>query len=296
MHISLFLSISTHCADLLDIQQDLVSCDMSIFESWRCWSLEDHCKAIQALYFNAYSALVRILERACHTTTYFADLKKSMRNVGRVENLMQADSLSAFFHSLGIDKHWDDLYSLSVAIACLPKAEKHTARKVFNHYRSHLKAYRRAISIKDRGAVMKASDSEEVKADLVPLEITVDKDIEDYTWEECVTMGNRFFGVRVQFSSARPGSTILVFMVPKTLAREIEEKLSKPIVQWMMKELSIRRVRALEMFDNDVSGAMSPDSIRAGLESGVDFLSRTEVRVCEGECYACLGACHILLV
>ena len=100
----------------------------------------------------------------------------------KVENLEHTDSLSKFFHSLGVDKQWDDLYFLSLAIARLPKGEKRTARKVFNHYRSHLRAYRRAMSIKDRETMVKASDREDKEADLVPLEIIVDKDIEDFIY------------------------------------------------------------------------------------------------------------------
>ena len=98
-------------------------------------------------------------------------------------------------------------------------------------------------------------------------------------------MGNHFFGVHVQFCSARPGSTILVFRVSKTLAREIEEKLFKPDVKWMMKELGIQRVRAPGMFNKEVTGTIASSCIRAGLQTGVDFLSLTEV---SGRYIACL--------
>ena len=255
---------------------------MSVFESWgHRRSREDRYEAIQALYSNAYSALVRILERVCRTTTYLDVLKKRMRNNLRAEKLEQADSLSGFFQSIGIEERWDNLYFLRVAISCLPpiaKREKATARKVYNLYRHHLRAYQRSTSIKDWEVLMKAHEDQDKEAGLVPLEITVTKDIEDYTWEECATMGNRFFGGHVQFCSARPGnSTIIVFMVPKTLAREIEEKLSKPDVVWTMKELGFQRVHAPGMFDKDVTAVISADSIRAGLESGVDFISLTKV-------------------
>ena len=288
--------ISIDHVDLLDVQQDLISCDVTVFESLEgCQFLEDRNNAIQALFRNAYSALLRIFERACQTTTYLANLKKRMRNDGRMEKLEQAVSLSAIFQSLEVEKQWNDLSFLIVAIACLPpeaKKEKAAARMVFNHYRSHLNAYKRTTSIKDSEAVMKAYGKDE-KADLVPLEITVDKDIEDYTWEECVTLGNRFFGVPTRLCSARPGSTILVFMVPKTLAREIEEMLTKPEFGWLMKELGVLRVHSPGIFYKDVTAAISPKSIRVGLESEVDFISLTEVSVC---CILCVCACMHVLV
>ena len=279
----------------------MISCDVSFFESWgHQRSQEDRYKAIQTLYSNAYFALVRILERVCHTTTYLDVLKKRMRNDLRAEKLEQADSLSGFFQSLGIDEQWENLYFLSVAISCLPpiaKREKATARKVYNLYRHHLIAYQRSTSIKDREVLMKAHEDQDKEAGLVPLEITVTKDIEDYTWEECVTMGNRFFGGHVRFCSARPGnSTIIVFMVPKTLAREIEEKLSKPDVVWTMKELGFQRVHAPGMFDRNVTAVISADSIRSGLESGVDFISLT--KVCALCAYICVhpNVCICVLV
>ena len=140
---------------------------------------------------------------------------------------------------------------------------------------------------------MKVHEDQDSEAGLIPLEITVVKNIEDYTWEECVTLGNRFFAVHRQFCSARPGnSTTLLFLVLNTLAREIEKKLSKPDVQWMMKELGIQKVQALRKFKKDVTAAFSTESIRAGLVSGVDFISLTEVCVCVCVCMrVCVSVC-----
>ena len=280
IHFSVYVSIDY--VDQLDIQQDLISCDVIVFETYEDGqSSERRNKAIRDLFQNAYSALLYIFERASQTTTYLADLKKRMHNVGRIEKLEHAVSLRAIFQSLEVEKQWNDLRLLIVAIACLPleaKKEKAAARMVFNHYRSHLNAYKRTTSIKDSEALMKAYGKDE-EADLVPLEITVDKNIENYTWEECVTMGNRFFGVPARPRSARPGSTILVFMVPKTLARKIEEKLSKPDIRWLMKELGVLQVHPPGICNKEMTAAISPHSIRVGLESGVDFISLTEVNV-----------------
>ena len=213
------------------MKQDIVSCDISIFENWRCRSQEDRQKAIEELYSNAYFVLVRIFGRACQATTCLVDLKQRIHNDARARKKWeQADSVNAFFLSLGIDKQWDDLHFLNVVIACLPKTEKITARKVLNHYRSHLRSFRMATSIRDRKVVRSVSDGDDKEGNLAPWEIKVDKDIEECTWEECVTMGNRFFGVALKVpedcilsGGARPGSTTLIFMVPKTSAKEIKE-------------------------------------------------------------------------
>ena len=277
----------SHCVDLLDVKQDLISCDTSVFDSGG-----NRHDAIRALFCNAFFLLDRVLKRACRTTTYLADLKetalhhvKTRQMDVEIEKLKQADAPRKIFMALGVDEQWSNLYFLNVAVMCLSEEaekEKKTARAVLQHYKNHLRAYNTATSVKHKNAAMTVPHCEMVGGDLVGMEIFVDKDIEEYSYEDCITMGNHFFGVNldyVQFCSARPGSTILVFMVPTTLAREIKEKLSKPDVQWTMKELGICHVRAPGVFDEDVTIAISLNCIRAGLQSGVDFLSRTEVCV-----------------
>ena len=263
-------------------------CDMSIFEVQG-----DRNKAIRALFCNAYYLLVRILRRAC-TTTYLADLKETavhhvtVRNLDvNVEILKQAESLSAVFQALGTDEQWNDLHFLSTSVMCLPDEavrERQTALMVLNHYRSHLRAYRKAMPIKDGAVVLKTSNHDHIGGDFVHMEITLAEDIDKLSCEDCVKVGNHFFGYDFDhnhFCDARPGnSTTLVFIVPKTLVRKVQEKLSSPDVLWMMKELGVCRVQSPGLFNKDVTKALSPASIREGLQSGVDFVSQTEVCAC----------------
>ena len=98
------------------------------------------------------------------------------------------------------------------------------------------------------------------------------------------------------FCGARPSSTMLVFMVLETLTKEIKEKLSQPGVQWTMKELGFCHVQVPGTFDEDVTEALSPDSIREGLLSGVDFISRTKVCVWVSVGVCVCGMCVVCVV
>ena len=125
--------------------------------------------------------------------------------------------------------------------------------------------------------------------------------IENYTWQECHN-GESLFRCQlrgsedcIHFVGARPGSNTLVFMVPETLTKEIKEKLSQPGVQWTMKELGFCQVKAPGMFE-DVTEALSPDSIREGLLSGVDFISRTKVCVWVSVGVCVCGTCVVCVV
>ena len=76
----------------------------------------------------------------------------------------------------------------------------------------------------------------------------------------------------------------------------IKEKLSQPGVQWTMKELGFCHVQVPGTFDEDVTEALSPDSIREGLLSGVDFISRTKVCVWVSVGVCVCGTCVVCVV
>ena len=138
---------------------------------------------------------------------------------------------------------------------------------------------------------------------LVVAEITVDKDIDEYTCNDCLILWKKFLVVKlgilegsIQFCDARPGnSTTLLFTVPHTFAERAEMKLSKPDALWTMKELGILRVHVLGMFNVDLRKhpAVPSVSIREGLESGVDFIALTKVCLC---CVVCVCVCVCVLV
>ena len=82
---------------------------------------------------------------------------------------------------------------------------------------------------------------------MVVTEITVDKEIDEYTCHDLLDLWKLFLvdtleipEDRIEYRLARPGnSTTLVFIITQTYTEGIKKKLSKPAAVWVMKELGI---------------------------------------------------------
>ena len=284
-------------------KMDIVSCDVNVFESQK-----HPADAIRSLYFNAYNHLIRILSTHCSAIKSVALRAVRMKQVVATEDeVAQARDLNALFECLEVDKKWNDLHFLDVAIMSLPveaSKEKAAAQLVLGQYKSYLTHYMKAVSIKEgksvRGFLQRKRGRE---GKMVVTEITADKEIDEYTCHDLLDLWKLFLvdtleipEDRIEYRLARAGnSTTLVFIITQTYAEGIKKKLSKPAAMWMMKELGILRVY--------VAGVVSVDlrefplnvliaSIREGLKSGVDFVSLTKVCVCVCVCVcACVQVC-----
>ena len=279
----------------------ILTCDLDII----CSKKEPE-KAIKSLFFNAYSMLIRIL-RTCYGSIKMSALDAArMQQVDATEEeVRQAQDISTLFQCLKVDRNWDEIHFLGVAITGLPPEEsekRDAALLVLGHYKSYLRAYRKATSIKkgtsEFGPFQRKRGREER---WVVTEVTVDKEITDYTYGECLELWKLFLIKAleipedcIEFRYARAGnSTTLVFMLAQTYAAGTKEKLSKPAAVWLMKELGILRVFVAGVVNMDLREVLSNvliASIREGLESGVDFMSVTKVRACVQVWYVCLLA------
>ena len=209
--------------------------------------------------------------------------------------MKQACDLRALFECLEVDQKWNDLHFLGVAIMSLPpeaSKEKDGAHLILGQYKSYLRAYTKAVSIKEGKCVHSFLQRKCGKKEkLVVTEITVDKDMDEYTCHDLLELWTLFLietleipEDRIEFRHARAGnSTTLVFMLTETCAKWTEEKLSKPSAVWVMKELGILQVFVAGMFNMDLREVL-PNvliaSIREGLKTGVNFVSLTKVCVC----------------
>ena len=289
MAVNSFSSLST--LSLESCKMDIVSCDIHVFKS------NKHPEeAIRSLYFNAYTHLIQILR------TYVSSIKRvaldavRMKQVSATEDeVKQTRDLHALFECLEVDKKWNDLHYLDVAIRSLPPEannEKEAARLVLKQYRSYLRAYTKAIAIKEGKNVFGQHQRKRGKEEkLVVTEITVDKEIDEYTCKDCLDMWIQFLidvleipKDHIQFCDARPGnSSTLVFLLTSTYAETTKEKLFKPAALWVMKELGILRVYVagvVSVVPRKVLSNVLIASIQEGLHTGVDFVSLTKVCVC----------------
>ena len=281
-------------------KMDIVSCDVNVFESQK-----RPAKAIRSLYFNAYNHLIRVL------STHYCAIKSVALSAVRAKEVSatevevkEACDLRALFECLEVDKKWNDLYFLEVAIMSLPveaSKEKGAAQLVLSQYKSYLTQYTKAVSIKDGESLKGFLQRKRGREDkMVVTKITIDKEIDEYTCHDLLGLWKLFLietleipEDHIEYRLAKAGnSTTLVFIITQNYAEDIEKKLSKPGAMWVMKELGILRVYATGMVSMDLREVL-PNvliaGIRKGLKSGVDFLSLT--KVCVGFTCVCMCAC-----
>ena len=290
---------------LESFKMDIVTCDVNVFESQK-----HPAEAIRILYFNAYNHLIRILSTHCSAIKSVALSAVRTKQVSATEvEVKEACDLRALFECLEVDKKWNDLHFLDVAIMSLPveaSKEKGAAQLVLRQYKSYLTDYKKAVSIKEGESVrdfLQRKRGREGK--MVVTEITIDKEIDEYTCHDLLDLWKLFLienleipEDHIEYRLARAGnSTTLVFMITQTYAEDIKKKLSKPAAMWVMKELGILRVYATGMVSMDLR-EVPPNvliaSIREGLESGVDFVSLTKVCVGFTCVCMCVGMCMVM--
>ena len=269
----------------------ILTCDMDIIRSKK-----EPDKAIKSLFFNVYSMLIRIL-RTCYSSIKQTALDAALMHQVDVteEEVNQAQDLHALFRCLKINGKWDEFHFLDVAITSLPPEEsekRDAALLVLGQYKSYLRAYQTAISIKEGKSEFGLFERKRGREERwVVTEVTVDKEIADYTYGECLELWKLFLVKaleipedHIEFRFARAGnSTTLVFMIAQPYAEGTKEKLSKPAAVWVMKELGILRVFITGVVNMDLREVLPIvliASIREGLESGVDFMSITKVCAC----------------
>ena len=265
---------------------DLVLCDTAAFQSSR-----DPQQVIKALYFNAYQRLIRILDRHLDSIIETAVLAVRMKQVpGTEDGVRSARDVTALFEHLGVTCKWMDVFFLQNAITCIPAVEERTAANaILCHYRAHYNEFCKATKIFDGGPVLHNQACAEFKDDfLTVMEVTVKKDPEQYTCDDCLQMWTKFLIEKleipkehVRFVKAEPGnSTIIVFQVSQQYTRSIKEKLTKGSVVCVMLQLDILRVHIPEVCDIDLRTFTPQElsaSIHDGLKLDVNFMSFSQV-------------------
>ena len=167
-------------------KMDIVSCDVNVFESQK-----SPADAIRSLYFNAYNHLIRILSTHCSAIKSVALSAVRTKQVSATEvEVKEACDLRALFECLEVDKKWNDLEFLSTAVMSLPvEASKEKAQLVLGQYKSYLRHYMKAVSIKEGKSALSFLQRKRGREErIVVSEITVDKEIDEYTCHDLLDL------------------------------------------------------------------------------------------------------------
>ena len=172
---------------LESVKMDIVSTDLDVFQRHK-----DPAQAIKSLYFNAYSHLIQILGPCCSAIKLIAlDVVRTKQVHATEDEVKQAHDLRALFKCLEVDKMWNDLHFLEIAITSLPidaSKEKELALLVWSQYKSYHRIYTKAMSIKKGGSALSFRGKHGGKEKMVVKEITVDKEIDEYTCHDLLDL------------------------------------------------------------------------------------------------------------
>lgn len=275
---------------------DLVQCDTSVIESVAS-RRQNPQDALIHLFDNAYQLLIPILD------PYFVSVQK--RAMDKLKPLNETERQRAWAKRLqaGVTSAkgvqdlllcqglaWNDVNSLQSAILCITKeAQKDTAEAILCHYRNHLNKYCKAVNILNGKTVLRPHTGV-TDENMLTMEITVEKDVEEYTTADCLQLWTKFLietlpipDKNIRYVEARQGCTILVFEVSQQYATSIKKKLREGRVVCVMLLLRIVRLRIPGVNCDMDLRALAPQelsaNIRAGLqlESNVDFISLTQL-------------------
>lgn len=260
---------------------NLVLNDTADFES-----MQDPDAVIESLFCNAYKLLIPILDpylEEIKSTAKFAIKYGGMK--GNVDAVSSATDVEDLLCDLGVQ--WNDIRFLQKAVTAIPgKKNRAVANAILCHYRTHHIQYNKAVKILKGGpALANQMSTCAASEEVLPMEITVSKNPENYTCDDCLQLWNKFLvetlKIPSRFITAGPtNSTILVFHIPQQYSRSIKDKLLEGRVVCVMLQLDIVRVRIPDVCEMDLR-ALAPQelsaSIRDGLMSYVDFMSLTQV-------------------
>ena len=172
--------LHTHTAEFIESVVDIVNAKMPPLVT------NNH------LHFSLYWKLLEILNPCCECIRQVALKAVRMGQVDATEEEVErAHNLGALFRCLKVDEKWH-ITLLGVAIRSLPSEnakEQETALMILKMYRSHLRVYKTATSIKEvKGMFL--SHEPGMKEAVIVMKIT--EKPEDYTCSDCLELWERF--------------------------------------------------------------------------------------------------------
>ena len=253
-------------------------------------------RAIRLLYANALKRLVQLLEPHLNEVKdaaiiYLqADLHEGEEYV-KTCDVQSAKSISELLSRMSTK--WNTTCFLEQAVDAIPaKAiEREVAEAILSHYNLHLAIYERATLLKDDLAKKESEDEDEKKqivatTDLVPVDRTSFKSLEEFTCEDChrlqVRILSQAYGIPaekiIRLDAVERQSTTVTFLVPIGFTYIIMQRTTQLETVWILLELSIIEV-AISGFTFKPTVGCFLTLLRGSKPFTADLLGVTEVRV-----------------
>ena len=249
----------------------------------------DSCKLIKELYASTFVQVVDILE---HNEKYSKKMVRALQadiKLGFVEgdakDLPSALTVADLLESFNIPKKWDDTDILHRMVDCLPEGERALAIWLLEKHEMYLDVYSEAVKLKD-SLKLALTTPEETNAQ-VPVEVTLAKEIAEFTRKDCKEMLDLLLCMAFNIprnkvtviQALSGGSTTVVCIIDKAFMQNLIQCPLRASVLWAFQELSITRMQ-VGLFEVNVSQMLSQhfkDALRRGLTGDMDFVGATKV-------------------
>ena len=263
-------------------------------------SMHTKCdRVIRLLYANALSRIIRLLEPHLHVVkeaanTYLQLGLHEEEEYVKLCDIQSAGSISELLNRMSVRAKWESTCFLQQAVDAIPaKAiERDVADAILSHYNLHLAIYERATLLKDDLTKKKESENEDEKkqivatTDLVPVELTSFKSLEEFTCEDChrlqVRILSQVYGIPAEkiicCDAVERQSTTVTFLVPNEFAYIIMQCTTQLETVWILLELSVIEV-AISGFTFKPTMGCFLTLLRGSKPFTADLLGVTEVRV-----------------
>ena len=251
----------------------------------------DPCMLIKALYLNTFVLVANILERnEQHSRTIVRAAQTAIElglAKGDAEGLILTLTVTELLEKLCISKSWNDTYLLTSMVNCLPEGSNTLPLSLLKRYDLYLDVYFEAVELNN--SLKQDADAPEVVAEPeVKVEVTLAKDLSEFTCKDCKDMlvlllckAYKIPQNKMTVTEARSGdSTTVVCLINKAFLQNIVRYLIEVSAFWAFQELGVTRIRVPSLLEVNVLQLLSQcfkEALRSGLTGGMDFVGATKV-------------------
>ena len=250
------------------------------------------CTLMKALYLHTYVRVASILEKA--GAQYIRDIVRTAQ-IAIGQGLAEGDA-KAFTTTITVadvldvlepSMKWDNTDLLEEIVDCLPEEARALAMSLLNRYNLYLDVYDDVVRVRD--SVTKDVAAPEATKARIPVEVTVAKDLSEFTRKDCKDMlclllcnSWKIPHNKIMFVEARSGdSTTVVFLIDKAVIGNIFQNSVEASALWAFQELSVTRIQigVLELNVVQLLTRHFKKALRSGLTDDMDFVGATKVGV-----------------
>ena len=246
---------------------------------------------MKTLFHHTYHRVASILVH--YGAQHLRDMKITARTAIKLKVPMKGDvravttacTVSELLDLLPVEEDWGDTGLLEEIVNYLPNEARKLALGLLKSYNVYLMVYNEGVPLQ----MSLTKDMTAPGATKARLEVTVCKDMSEFTCKDCIEMLDLLLNksyeiprMKSKVNGVFSGSTTVVFLIDKTYTENVLHNSVEASALWAFQELRVTRVRidAIEFNVVQLLTQHFKEALRNGLTSGMDFVGATKVCAC----------------